>query len=181
MKNKNLIIIILLLFFSCQIKSNEVEGEFTYSISKQKGYEEINLTIVLIAPEKFSNTDKYNPPNINIDRIKAQLIENINRNSEIEIYINWPDYMGEIFELIDQQKKETAINIYKKNNYNNVVKSDLLNNITIKDGKREVEIKILFSIPIKIKETTKLKIAKVEFNFYDTSIITKELNIEIEH
>lgn len=188
---KNIIAFFVIISITLNIsKADTTSVKVAWSIDKNKLCSELEIKIIVhdtanddIIVNPFS---KPLTPTLmqyfNEAKMKAQLIENIQKNNNLNIYVYHPAYIDSIFKLIDLEKnKNKGIEIYDKNNSQNAIQIGYnISTCTVVNKKLYSDVTINISVPLIIKSNCTLVIDELFFEIGDNNYKTNTLEITIE-
>ncbi len=116
---------------------------------------------------------------LDIESLNSDIISQIKENDELDFYVERPDYINDIIQLIStESEKEKAIKIYNEKNY--TINNSTNQSVSVIQGKIVKKVTIEITIPITVKSNTNLTLYQLEVKYNDTIYKIDNLDIKIE-
>ena len=174
MTKLNSIILGFVLMTACQIKGSDRDASIDYEVKKNLNYSILTLKIDIV------DTLANQASEIDLNPLVDQVTSDIRQNNQVEFFINMPDYLKKIIELISSSTdRDKAVKIYNENNESSAIRTNSSQDITIKNGKRLTNIKLDIVLFITNKGTTTLEISPLDFRLKDVNYKTRKLLIRL--
>lgn len=178
----NFLIFILTIFCLTSYSQNYIEPKYSFTKTSTLGtilltYEIIVKNIGDGLAKNDENSDHYSAES----RIKEQILKQFEKNIDVEIYVNYPKYMDEIFGLIETSSNRLkAKEILIQNIKPNAITTNSNTSISIANGVKSSTYIMKFSIPLKLNSSKQFDIKELVFIFRDNEYRTNSITIITE-
>ena len=188
MKQKLIFVILTLYIFSFKISGNDIDFNVKYNyytntdtvLTLEFEWTE-NTTITIYEPGYTMKSVSNIAEKLNINSIIDQVIVQIINNADIEISYNIPNYFNDVVELMDKKSdKETAIALFKRYNYEDVITYESNENISSHAYNKRIFTSLKLIVPISVRNNTILDINELEILLEDQKFLTENKQILIE-
>jgi len=182
------LIVIAVLPSSIYATGNLINVE--YEIINADGYKILKLNIEikdtsssnqqLMHPQSSADIPSYHDfEGLDIESLNSHIISQIKENDKLEFYVERPDYINDIIQLIPtQSEKEKAIRIYNEKNY--TINNSTNQSVSVIQGKIVKKVTIEITIPLIVKSNTNLTLYQLDVKYNDSLYKIDNLDIKIE-
>lgn len=185
--NQCFLLLSAIVIFAVESYPEETICPAGYSLKRNATYVLLSITIELnndVAGGKISGNFEENekkPFGVNTDSVKSQVLMQINRRNDMQVYYELPEYLNKILEFIpDTSNRKKAVELYKDNNRNTLIKAESSNSVTIVNNTMKEEVKVTLSVPVVVKKSVTFTLKPLKFTFNGRMLKTNALKIKIE-